>query len=110
MVLLSNTAEINMPMIPIVFVTHSKIKHVFHQIIEEFNHEEQLAIYFYCLLELPANEIAKVIELSEKHVVSTLTIFSERLTSIINIFKKAFSFSTCDYLPISEAIFMEFEV
>ena len=57
--------------------------------IDDFEHEEQIAIYFFCFADLTISEIAQITELSNNHVISALNLYSERLSSRLKILEKA---------------------
>jgi len=96
-----------MPKVPRVFIEHPKIKYVLYHTIDEFDFEEKEAIYFYCILDLPISEIAKIIGISQNHVASALGLYSERLNFKLDVFKKAISYDTNDVLHVSEVLFLE---
>ena len=98
-----------MPDVPRVYIEHPKIKYVLSHTIEEFDFEEKIAVYFYCFLDLPINEIAELTELSQSRVASVLGLYSERLKFKLGVFKKAISYDVNDMLPVSELLFLEFE-
>jgi len=63
--------------------------------VEEFSHDEQQAIYYHYYMGLSPTTIAKVIWLTEMHVVSVLGLYVERLTAKINLFKTAQHYAEC---------------
>ena len=99
---------IKMPEIPRAFIQHSQVRHVLCHTIDEFDCEEQAAIYYYCFMDLPVSEIAALTKLSQNHVASALALYSERLEAKLRLFKKAIPFSADDLLPVTEILSIEF--
>ena len=95
---------IEMPGIPKAFIKRVKIKLVLCHTAEEFGYEEQQALYLYCFLKTPIEEIAEKVGLSQNHVKSVLVLYSERLANKLNLFKKAIPYDAGDLLPVSEII------
>ena len=96
-----------MPKVPRGFIEHPKIKHVLSHTINEFAIEEQVAIFFYCFLDLSVGKIATATELSKTHVISVLGLYSEKLKFKLGIFKKAVPYDASDLLPVSELLVLE---
>jgi len=96
-----------MPQIPRAFINHSKVKHLLCEMIENFGYEERQAIYYFCFLDVSVSEISKVTELTESHIISVLSLYSERLECKINFFKKAMPCNVDDVLPVSEILLQE---
>jgi len=92
---------IKMPKIPESFLSHPRISLVLHHIITEFYHEEQTAIFLYCIEKLPLYKIAVLADMTESHVASTLTVYFSRLSLKLDIFQKAMPYSTGKLLHIS---------
>lgn len=99
--------EIKMPEVPMAFVHHSKVRRVLYHTVERFDFEEQMAIYLYCILGLPIREIAPLIELPQSHIVSVLTLYSERLEFKLDVFKKAVPYSADELASIDEVLVLE---
>ena len=100
----SGSGQIEMPQIPKSFINHARIRSVLCHTIEEFAFEEQVAVYWYCFLALPISEIAELTELSQDHVAGALTLYSQRLSMKLNLFKKALHYDADDALPVSEIL------
>jgi len=100
--------EVEMPEIPRYFINNPKIRHVLSHTIEEFDYEEQMAIRYYCFLNLPVSNIAAATELSKSRVLCTLTLYSERLNFKLDIFKQAALHTAKDVLPVSELLALDF--
>jgi len=96
--------QLEMPKVPRAFIARSKVKLVLCHLAKDFGHEEQQALYFYCFLNKPISEIAEKVGLSQAHVVSVLGLYSERLTSKLDLFKKALPYDADDVLPVSEIL------
>jgi len=96
--------RIEMPKVPRVFINHARIKLILCHTAEEFGHEEQQALYFYCYLGASISEISEKVGLSQNHVASVLGLYSERLTSQLNLFKRAMSYDASDVLSVSEIL------
>jgi len=101
---------LKMLQIPRAFIEHSKIRYALSNTIESFCPEEKQAIYIHCVLGLPISDIANFTELSQKHVVDVLGLYSERLASKLHIFQRSAPYNPNDVLPVSELLFMEDEV
>jgi len=99
--------KVKMPEIPMAFIRHSQVRHVLSHTVERFDFEEQIAIYLYCILELPIDEIAISTELSENHIVSVLTLYVERLSFKLDLFKKAVPYNADELAHISEMLVSE---
>jgi len=96
-----------MPQIPRAFVNHTKIKYVLCCTIEDFGYEEKEAIGFFCYLGAPISEISEATGLSQNHIESVICLYSERLATKLDIFKKALPYDTNDLLPVSEILSLE---
>ena len=96
-----------MPPVPRAFINHPKIKYVLYHTINEFDFEEQAAIYYYCFIGLSVSKIAALTELTPNHVASTLNLYSEKLLLRLDIFKKAIPYDTDDLLPVSELLSLQ---
>ena len=96
--------RLEMPKVPRAFLGQAKVKLVLCHTAEDFGFEEQLALYFYCSLDAPIKEIAEKVGLSQNHIASVLGLYSERLTSKINLFKKALPYDADDMMPVSEML------
>ena len=96
--------RLEMPEVPRAFINHDKIKTILCHTAEEFGHEEQLALYFYCYLNASISEISEKVGLSQNHIASVIGLYSERLTSQLNLFKKAMPYDADDTLPVSEIL------
>jgi len=96
-----------MPKVPRAFIKRGKIKLILCHIAEDFGHEEQQALYFYCFLDVPIDEIAEKVGLSQNHIASVLVLYSERLTIKLDFFKRAIFYDANDLLPVSE-IFLQY--
>jgi len=94
-----------MPKIPRTFINHDRVRLLLYHLVDEFDYEERQALYFYCYLDdVSVSEIAEKVELSQLHVLSVLTLYSERLTSKLNFLKKAVPYDANDLLPVSEIL------
>ena len=100
----SFSIEIDMPKVPHAFMKHGKIKLMLCHIAAEFGFEEQQALYFYCFLDAPLGEISEKVGLSQTHIASVLSLYSERLTTQLNFLKKAVPYDADDLLPVSEIL------
>lgn len=83
--------EIVIPKIPSQFLNNPLISQVLASTLQEFNFEEQAAIFLYCVIDLPIKEISEKIELSILYVTSTLVLFSEKLSFKLGVFEGAVS-------------------
>jgi len=99
--------DILIPKIPRVFIENAPICQVLYTTIEEFNFEEKTVIYQYCFVKLSVDEIAELTELSNLYVISTLTLFSERLAFKLGVFKNAITYSTNDMVSVQEMFELE---
>jgi len=79
---------IHTPEVPKSFARHPKVMEALYAIVEDFNFEEQQAIYYHHHTKLSPQTIANVLELTEPHVISALTLYAERLASRIDLFKR----------------------
>ena len=93
-----------MPKVPRAFIKRVKIKLILCHIAEDFGHEEQQALYLYCFLNAPIDEIAEKVGLSQSHVASVLGLYSERLKSKLDFFKRAMLYDANDLLPVNEVL------
>ena len=101
--------EVNMPKIPEAFIKHHKVKHVFFHIIDDFDYEEKVAIYFYCFENLPISQISGLTKLSQNHVASTLNLYSEKLVEKVQFFKETMPFNADELLTVREILLPECE-
>jgi len=90
--------------IPRAFSLHHKIMEVLYATVEEFNPEEQQAIYYHYYLELSPRTISKTLELTEQHVISALGLYAERLANRINLFKRTMPHDDNDMMQASEIL------
>ena len=95
------------PAIPSAFVKNSDVKWVLSNTINDFNHDEKEAIFFYCVLGADIKDISKVTHLSQNHVASALSLYCERLESRLCFFKKFVPHNDDESLPASEFLFLE---
>jgi len=72
--------------------------------VDEFDHQEQQAIYYHHYLNLPPQTIAQVVELTEMHVISVLGLYAERLVCKINLFKRAKLGEGDDVMQVSDLL------
>ena len=99
--------QLKVPEIPKAFTQHKNVMMILCSTIEEFGHEEQQALYYYCYLRVPICDIAKKVGLSQGHVASVLGLYLERLTNQLDFFKKAVPYDNSDLLPVSEILSLE---
>jgi len=95
------------PKVPRAFVDNVDVKYVLGDIINDFNHEEKVAIYFYYTLGLTIGDLAESTELSCAHVESVLNLYSERLTVKLCFFQTFVPYHPKDVMPVSELLFLE---
>ncbi|MCL2365309.1 MAG: hypothetical protein FWC71_11700 [Defluviitaleaceae bacterium] len=86
------------PQIPESFSFHPKIMEVLYATVEDFNCEEQQAIYFHYYMALSPCTISKTLELTELHVISALCLYAERLICRIDLFKRALPHNEGGYM------------
>ena len=98
------STRIEMPGIPKAFINQAKIKLVLCHTAEEFGYEEQQALYHYCFYKTPIGEIAEKVGLSQNHVKSVLVLYSERLASKLDLFKRAIPYNADDLLSVNEIL------
>jgi len=96
--------RLEMPKVPRAFMNRAEIKRILCHTAAEFGFEEQQALYFYCLLDVPINEISEKVGLSQNHVASVLGLYTERLTNQLNLFKRTMPYDPKDVLPVSEIL------
>jgi len=72
--------------------------------VEDFSHEEQQAIYLYHYMELSCPSIARILELTEQHVISALGLYTERLASKLELFKKVQPYDDADMLHVRDIL------
>lgn len=96
--------DVTIPKIPRTFLKNFLISQVLYTTIDGFNFEEQNVIFLYCFVSLPISEIAALAELSEVHVVSILTLYSERLRFKLDIFKKSVPYDTADVVSVRDML------
>lgn len=99
--------KLKIPEIPRAFIENAKISYVLLHTIEGFGREEQQAIGCFYYLDLPIEEISKLTELTENHISSVVGLYSERLESKINLFKKCVPYDADDMLQINDILFRE---
>jgi len=99
--------QLKIPKVPKTFINNSDVKQVLCDITSGFRYEEKQAIYFYCALDITADEVAKVTQLSHTHVLSVLGLYSERLESMLCFFKSFMPYNANDLLSASEILFLE---
>jgi len=99
--------QIEMPNVPKAFIHHPKVRQVLCHTIEEFNFEEQMAIYLYGVLDLPINEIAISTELSQDRIICVLMLYAERLAYKVDVFKKAVPYNSDEIASVCEVFVLE---
>ena len=92
------------PLIPKSFTTHDKVMEVLYATVEDFNPEEQQAIYYHYYLELSPVTIARTMDLTEPHVISALGLYAERLATRIELFKRMLPHDEDDMLQTREIL------
>jgi len=94
-------------LIPRAFIEHAKVKHVILHTIEYFDREEQQAIGYFYLSDLSVNDISKMTELTENHILNAMGLYSERLEAKIKVFKKCIPYDAQDMLHVSDILFQQ---
>jgi len=94
--------QITIQKIPRAFIADAQINQVLSLTVDEFNYEEKIIIYLYCLAELDIGEISSLAEVPRWYVMSTLVLYYERLSFKLNVFKKAVSYDVTDLVSIRE--------
>jgi len=84
----THALQLSKPEIPKAFYAHGGIMQVLCATVEDFSADEQQAIYYYHHLELSPRTIARTLQLTERHVVSVLGLYAERLISKLELFKR----------------------
>jgi len=95
-----------MPQIPRSFINHADIRVVLDATLDDFGHEEKEAIFFFCALGAPVQDISTVTQLAPAHVVSTLNLYAARLESKLHFFKKFMPHNDTELLQAGEYLFM----
>jgi len=93
-----------MPEIPRAFINNANARRILSHMVEEFAFEEQQVIYYYCYLSMPVTGIAKVMDLTEMHVVSVLGLYCERVKSLLAFFTRALPHDSHDRLNVKEIL------
>jgi len=93
---------IEMPQVPKDFIKRPKVNLILCHTAKDFDFEERQALYYYCFLNAPISEIAEKVGLSQSHVVSVLGLYSGRLSSKLELFKRALAYDSNDLQPVSE--------
>ena len=101
---MDHTLQIPDLQIPEEFASHPRIMDILNATVYEFMHEEQQAIYYYHFTGLSPRAIARVVELTEDHVVSALVLYAARLTMKIELFKKAKPCDASKTLEVSDIL------
>ena len=96
-----------MPLIPQEFLDHPRIGMVLAHTISDFDFEEQRAIYFYGLTDLPLSEIAATAQMTPAHTQSALTLYAERLKSKVELFQKAVPYNKKGLVPVSKLLLLD---
>lgn len=99
--------EIVMPKIPMQLFSNSSVAMVLCSTINEFNFEEQTAIYLYCADNFPVNKIVAMTELPTLYVASTLRMFAERLSFKLSVFERTIAADNCEKVPIKQLFELE---
>ena len=92
--------KVMLPQIPRAFIGKARINDALLFTLETFTYEEQAAICLYCLVGWSIDEIANVTEISAQHVEAALTLYAQRMTLAINIFKQAVSYDASDQVSV----------
>jgi len=93
--------------IPKSFVDHDDIRYLIRDLLNDFNHEERQAIYFYCILDLSIDDVAKAVQLSKEYVIIILNLYLERLNIKLSFFKSFMYYKEEDFLLIDEMLLSE---
>ncbi|MCL2367259.1 MAG: hypothetical protein FWC75_09530 [Oscillospiraceae bacterium] len=99
-----------MPKVPKAFIKNRTAKRILSHMADEFDFEEQQAIYYYCFLDVTITDIAKATELTEDHVLSVLSLYSERLSNKLSFLKKTLPHDAGDLSDVKEILLQEFTV
>jgi len=75
--------------------------------VEDFTYEEQQAIYLYHFMEMTFPSIALFVELTERHVISALGLYTERLTNKLELFKRVQPYNKEDMLHVRDILLHE---
>jgi len=101
-------AQVKMPEIPRAFLQHPKIKYVLIHTINDFSYEEKNAIYAYCIAEKSISEIADFTELTHNHVLSTLNLYSEKLSALLVFLQKTIPYDTKELVSVGQLLGAQF--
>jgi len=71
---------------------------------DEFNHDEQCAIHYHHLLDMPPCDIANTVQLSERHVLSAIYLFAARIDEKLEFFRKVQPHDDNDVLPVCDIL------
>ena len=91
-----------MPMIPDTFVNHPRINKVLYMTLEEFDFEEQVAIYIFNYTKWSICAIEEYTKLSKEHIISALGLFTQRLMAKMKVFKSAVEHDGENLISVSE--------
>ena len=101
---MTHALQLSQPEIPKAFLTHDRIMQILCATVEDFNAEEQQAIYYFHHLELSPRTIARTLQLTEQHVVSALGLYAERLTGKLELFKQVQPHNESDTLQVRDIL------
>ena len=93
------------PKIPKAFMVHNNIMQILSTTVFEFGYEEQQAIYYHYFLDLPPGVIARVVQLSKKHVVNTLGLYAQRLEVKLDFFKRVQPYDENETVQVRDILF-----
>ncbi|MCL2363362.1 MAG: hypothetical protein FWC71_01725 [Defluviitaleaceae bacterium] len=101
---MTHASPLPSPEIPKAFASHDKIMQVLCATVEDFSCDEQQAIYLYHHLEMSTPTIARILDLTEQHVTSALVLYTERLASKLELFKRVQPHDDDDMLHVRDIL------
>ena len=98
------------PKIPKTFLENDLIRQVLYHTIAEFNFEEQMAIFLYCFVKMPMDEISDLEGMPLNYVASVLVLYAQRLNFKVETFKKAVFYDVNCQIDIKEMFEIEMKL
>jgi len=96
---------LHIPKIPKAFLVHNNIVQILGATAYEFDFEEQQAIYYFHFMDLSPGTIARVVQLSKRHVMSTLGLYAARLEAKLDFFKKVQPYNENETVQVRDILF-----
>lgn len=94
------------PKIPRSFLDKHYVKYILVSVVGGFDYEEQQVIYFFHVLGICIDDIAKASHLPPRHILNVLNLYTDRLNIELGFFKSYIDYDDKDLLTVGEMLLL----